>query len=74
MKAGGKVRFLADASADFAKKLGVSFDGTAGVLGGVRSKRYSAYIVDGVIKKINVEPDGTGMTCSAASDTLALLK
>jgi 2-Cys peroxiredoxin 5 len=38
------------------------------VLGGVRSKRYSAVVEGGVITKLNVEPADapTGMTCSLA--------
>nr|CAD7444418.1 unnamed protein product [Timema bartmani] len=35
-------------------------------LGGVRSKRYSMVVEDGVIKTLNVEPDGTGLSCSLA--------
>lgn len=35
-------------------------------LGGVRSKRYSMVIENGVVKSLNVEPDGTGLSCSLA--------
>ncbi len=46
---------------------GLDLDLTA-VLGGVRSKRYSAVVDNGVITKLNVEPTDapTGMTCSLA--------
>lgn len=33
--------------------------------------RYSMLVEDGVVKKINVEPDGTGLTCSLAPNILA---
>ena len=52
--ADGKVLMLADGSADFAKKLGLEIDLTARGLG-VRSKRYSAIVEDGVVKSLNVE-------------------
>lgn len=35
-------------------------------IGGVRSKRYSMVIENGVVKTLNVEPDGTGLSCSLA--------
>eukprot|EP00599_Poterioochromonas_sp_BG-1_P006208 CAMPEP_0173140026 /NCGR_PEP_ID=MMETSP1105-20130129/4623_1 /TAXON_ID=2985 /ORGANISM="Ochromonas sp., Strain BG-1" /LENGTH=160 /DNA_ID=CAMNT_0014052899 /DNA_START=127 /DNA_END=609 /DNA_ORIENTATION=- len=68
--AAGKVRVLADVNAELAKALGVDIDLTA-VLGSVRSKRYSAYVVDSEIKVWNVEADGTGLTCSLANGLLA---
>ncbi|XP_020630178.1 peroxiredoxin-5, mitochondrial-like [Orbicella faveolata] len=37
-------------------------------LGNVRSKRYSMLIEDGVIKQLNVEPDGTGLSCSLSNN------
>jgi 2-Cys peroxiredoxin 5 len=30
-------------------------------------------VEDGVVKKINVEPDGTGLSCSLASNMLSEL-
>uniref|UniRef100_A0A8C3GCM0 Peroxiredoxin-5 n=1 Tax=Cyclopterus lumpus TaxID=8103 RepID=A0A8C3GCM0_CYCLU len=42
-------------------------------LGNKRSKRYAMLVEDGVVKKINVEPDGTGLTCSLASNVLSEL-
>uniref|UniRef100_A0A3B1KDX0 Peroxiredoxin-5 n=1 Tax=Astyanax mexicanus TaxID=7994 RepID=A0A3B1KDX0_ASTMX len=41
------------------------------VLGNKRSKRYAMLVEDGVVKKLNVEPDGTGLTCSLASNILS---
>jgi peroxiredoxin len=53
-KADGKIVMLADGSADFAKKIGLDIDLTARGLG-VRSKRYSMIVEDGVVKALNVE-------------------
>lgn len=52
--ADGKVEGLADGTADFAKAVGLDFDGSAGGLG-VRSKRYSMLVEDGVVKQLNIE-------------------
>jgi peroxiredoxin len=40
-------------------------------LGGLRTKRFSAYVVDSEIKVINVEPDNTGLTCTLAPSLLS---
>ena len=56
-KAGGKIRFMADGSADYAKKLGLTLDLTARGLG-LRSNRYSMLVDDGVVKALNVEGPG----------------
>ena len=56
-KTGGKVRMLADGSADFAKATGLTLDlATRGM--GLRSNRYSMLVVDGVVKTLNVEASG----------------
>lgn len=52
--AAGKITMLADGSADFAKKLGLEIDLTARGLG-VRSKRYSMIVDQGVVAVLNVE-------------------
>jgi peroxiredoxin len=52
--AGGHVTFLADGSAEFAKAAGLDFDASANGLG-VRSRRYSMLIEDGVVKLLNIE-------------------
>ena len=50
----GKVEFLADGSANFAKALGLSIDlGERGL--GTRSQRYSMVVEDGVVKSLNLE-------------------
>jgi peroxiredoxin len=53
-QASGKILMLADGSADFAKKIGLDIDLTARGMG-VRSKRYSMIVEDGVVKALNVE-------------------
>ncbi|VFR21137.1 Peroxiredoxin [plant metagenome] len=53
----GKVRMLADGSADWTRAMGLELDLTARGMG-VRSQRYSALIEDGVIKALNVEQAG----------------
>jgi len=49
-----KLEFLADGNGDFAKAIDLSFDGSGNGLG-VRSKRYSMLVEDGVVKKLNIE-------------------
>jgi peroxiredoxin len=53
-KADGKINMLADGSAEFAKKIGLDIDLTARGLG-VRSKRYSMVVDNGVVKSLNIE-------------------
>ena len=56
-KTGGKVRMMADGSADFAKATGLTLDLAARGMG-LRSNRYSMLVVDGVVKTLNVEASG----------------
>ena len=56
-KTGGKVRMMADGSADFAKATGLTLDLTARGMG-LRSNRYSMLVVDGLVKTLNVEGPG----------------
>src|SRR5499433_3431233 len=56
-KAGGRVRMMADGSADYVKKLGLENDLTARGMG-MRSQRFSMLVDDGVVKAINVEAPG----------------
>lgn len=53
-KAGGKVRMLADGSAEYTKKLGLDRDLTAGGMG-IRSQRYAMIVEDGVVTHLGVE-------------------
>jgi len=56
-KATGKIRMMADGSADFTKKLGLELDLTARGMG-VRMTRFSMLVDDGVVKQLNVEAPG----------------
>jgi peroxiredoxin len=56
-KTSGKVRMMADGSADFAKATGLTLDLSLRGMG-LRSNRYSMLVVDGVVKSLNVEAPG----------------
>jgi len=56
-KTAGKVRMMADGSAEFSKAVGLTLDLTARGMG-LRSNRYSMLVVDGVVKTLNVEAPG----------------
>lgn len=60
----GKIRMLADPSASFVKALDLTID--LPPLGGTRAKRFSMIIDNGVVSELNVEADGTGLSCSLA--------
>lgn len=60
---------FADADGEFTKAIDMQLDLT-NVLGNVRSKRYAMFIKDGVVQKLLVESDGTGLSCSVASELL----
>merc|ERR1719234_1788008 len=62
----GKVRMLADTCGELTAALELQLD-LAAVLGNVRCKRFSMLVEDGTITQLNVEPDGTGLSCSLAT-------
>ncbi|MEY2685184.1 MAG: hypothetical protein RJA09_2328 [Pseudomonadota bacterium] len=62
----GKVRMLADGSADFAKATGLTLDLTARGMG-LRSNRYSMLVKDGVVQSLNVEGPGKFEVSDAAT-------
>ena len=66
-KTDGKVRMLADGSADFTKQTGLTLDLTARGMG-LRSNRYSMLIKDGKVAKLNIE--GPGKFEVSDADTL----
>lgn len=65
----GKVMFLADGNASFAKAIGADFDGSAVGLG-TRSKRYAMIVEDGVVKTVHVEDSPAEVTASSAETLL----
>lgn len=69
--ADGKVEMLADGSGKFADALGLTVDLTERGMG-VRSKRYSMLVDDGVVKNVNVEP-AAGIEVSGADAILKQL-
>ncbi|KAF6105681.1 peroxiredoxin 5 [Phyllostomus discolor] len=73
-KAEGKVRLLADPTGAFGKETDLLLDDSlVSLFGNRRLKRFSMVIDNGVVKSLNVEPDGTGLTCSLAPNILSQL-
>ena len=68
----GKIHFLADWDAGFTKAVGLDADLSAGGLG-LRSKRYSMLVEDGVVKALNVEESPGQATVSGAAAMLEQL-
>ena len=64
--------FLADGNADFTKAIGMELDASANGLG-IRSKRYSMLVDDGVVKKLNLEPAPGKVEVSGGETLLAQL-
>jgi len=62
----GKIRFLGDGSATWAKSLGLELDLTARGMG-VRLQRFSMLIDDGIITQLNVEAPGKFEVSNAAT-------
>jgi peroxiredoxin len=65
-KTDGKVRMLADGSAEFAKATGLTLDLTARGMG-LRSNRYSMLIKDGKVQSLNIEAPGKFEVSDAAT-------
>ncbi len=63
-KATGIVRMLGDGSATYTKALGLDADFSKNNMG-VRSRRYSALVVDGVVKQLNMEEAGKFVVSNA---------
>jgi peroxiredoxin len=71
-KTAGKVRMMADGSADFAKATGLVLDLSARGMG-LRINRCSMLLVDGVVKTLNIEAPGK-FEVSDADTMLAQVK
>ena len=68
----GKIEFLADGSANFAKALGLDLDVSARGLG-IRSKRYSMLVDNGVVKSLSIEETPGTAEVSGADAMLKIL-
>jgi peroxiredoxin len=62
--AAGKVRMMADGSAEYTRQLGLELDLTARGMG-LRCQRFSMLVEDGVVKALNVEAPGKFEVSSA---------
>ena len=69
----GKIDFLADGGTAFAKAIGLDLDLTERGMG-VRSKRYSMLVKDGVVQELNVEPEPGKADLSSAEHILGQIK
>ncbi|MDB5650378.1 MAG: alkyl hydroperoxide reductase [Hyphomicrobiales bacterium] len=67
----GKIEFLADGSAHFAKAIGLTVDLNERGLG-TRSRRYAMIVEDGVVQKLDVE-EAAGVEVSGADHILGQL-
>ncbi len=56
-RAEGKIRMLGDGNGEWTKKLGLEIDRTVANMG-IRSRRYSMLVENGVVKKLNLEAPG----------------
>jgi peroxiredoxin len=65
-KATGKVEMLADGNGEYARALGLELDATKFGMG-MRGKRFSVIVDNGVVKSLNVEPPGEFGVSSAES-------
>ncbi len=66
----GKVEFLSDGNGAFVKSIGLDYDGTERLMGPVRSRRYSMYVEDGVVRILNVEEVTSKAEVSGADNLL----
>lgn len=67
-EAKGLITFLADGSATFTRAAGLDID-ASGFGMGIRSKRYSMLVDDGVVKVINIE-DAPGKAVASSAESL----
>mmetsp|Transcript_10218 Transcript_10218/g.31205 ORF Transcript_10218/g.31205 Transcript_10218/m.31205 type:complete len:183 (-) Transcript_10218:96-644(-) len=67
-KADDKIEVMADGDGSLTKQLGLEFD--MGKMGGVRARRFSMLVDDGVVKAINIEEGGKLTDASTAEKLL----
>jgi peroxiredoxin len=65
-KVGGKIRMMSDGNGSYAKKLGLEVDLAASAMG-LRCRRFSMLVEDGVVKQLNVEQPGKFEVSDAAT-------
>ncbi len=65
--------FLADGNGEFAKAIGLAFDGSGRGMGGVRSQRYSMLVDDGTVKVLNVEENAGVAEATSAKNLLGAI-
>jgi peroxiredoxin len=58
---GDKIKMLADGNGDYTKALGLEMDGSKFGLGS-RGKRFSMIVDNGVVKELNIDESGYGLT------------
>jgi len=58
---GDKIKMLADGNGEYTKALGLEMDGSKFGLGS-RGKRFSMIVDDGVVKELNIDESGYGLT------------
>ncbi|MCC6913723.1 MAG: peroxiredoxin [Rhodospirillaceae bacterium] len=63
---GDKVMMLADGNGEFTKAIGLEFDVTKAGLG-MRSKRFSMIVNDGMVEKLNIDESGYNLTGAEAT-------
>jgi len=68
----GKVELLADGNADFAKAIGLAFEGSGYGLG-TRSQRYAMLVEDGVVRSLAVEDVPSKADLSSADNLIKQL-
>ncbi len=68
----GRLTFLADGNADFARAAGLDTDGSARGFG-TRSRRYAMIVEDGVVAALSLEEMGRSVDVSGAEAVLAQL-
>ena len=68
----GKIRFLADGSANFTRAIGLDIDMSGGGMG-VRSRRYSMLVEDGKVIQLNIEDAPSRAETSGAATLLGQL-